>query len=745
MLSRKALLTITQVKSLKQKVLESKGVILKDAHILWALRSRSADGDVKIAYDLLVAISNASEGIVSPFDPTMKLKGAVNRNAVTCFLDSTLFSMFSRLDSFEAMLYNSFDDVKKERLAFLLRLWVNLLRSGELITTDITKQIQESLADCGWEDARELHQQDASEAFTFITERLNLPLLTLKMDIYHTGKQDTDDHRFINERLLEVAIPTLEDGSHPKEIKLEDCLEEYFNNRIEVKRYLERRNTLQSTYSNDSKAKEMGMSVHVEAVEVDSDIATPLTPMTPNAGYLSQRPTNRTRGSSIIQERYIPEGAPLSGSPRQENKGPLGRLRQGSLRKEVLMPAWQFFSLIPWYTDHAPSSDAQVAAHFSSKRPVLGLCLKRYSFTNSGRAIRLDTYVDIPIEIGLPHFIQDDKMDESGPIYGNFKLSLQSVVCHRGVSVDSGHYVALVRSTGTKGSEGEVSDWLRFDDLANPRVSLIDINRALKEETPYLLFYQILPVEGDPGNLTAGEQAPPAYEPSGQKPQTVAAGEAASKTEPAENTISKTSSDEQPISSRPSIDASSTDDTRGRTPELAAQRRPSAISFPDHLAQPTPRKSVEIGREAHTIEHKKSGSFNTGLAKTFSRLGMTSSKKTSKEDVSAIESSPERQAGPQITVERVDTVEPGRRASGPHIHERGDSIGASDEVLFTPRNKSDSALTTPVSQTVGGSSTATGNAGGIGVGRSRSKREKSRGRKLGKSKSGDPDRECVVM
>lgn len=47
--------------------------------------------------------------------------------------------MFARLDSFEAMLYNSFDDVPRKKLAGLLRLWVNMLRSGKLITTDIVR------------------------------------------------------------------------------------------------------------------------------------------------------------------------------------------------------------------------------------------------------------------------------------------------------------------------------------------------------------------------------------------------------------------------------------------------------------------------------------------------------------------------------------------------------------------------------------------------------------------------------
>jgi hypothetical protein len=137
------------------------------------------------------------------------------------------------------------------------------------------------------------------------------------------------------------------------------------------------------------------------------------------------------------------------------------------------------------------------------------MCLKRYSMSSNGKAIRLNTYIDIPIEIGLPHFIQDDTMAEEGPLYGNFKLSLQAVVCHRGNSVDSGHYIALVRGTSSNatppppGSSDSTSihvpnaseHWMRFDDLAAERITLVNIEQALKEESPYLLFYQIVPVD----------------------------------------------------------------------------------------------------------------------------------------------------------------------------------------------------------------------------------------------------------
>lgn len=362
-----------------------------------------------------------------------------------------------------------------------------------------------------------LRQQDASEAFTFITEKLDLPLLTLKMDIYHPGKEHaTDDHKFINERLLEVALPPEHDDG--KDLTLEDCLEAYFNNRIEVKRYKERKNTLTSTRSMESLAK--GATSHVEEIDT-TPTASPI-----QSTYSFDRPSDRSsftesgedsssrknsRRESIVRDRFIPD-SPESGNLSSQDTPSSGPpRRRGTFVKEVMMPAWQFFRLLPWYTDNTPTNDAQVAAHFSTKRPTLGLSLKRYSFLPNGTAKRLETYVDIPTEIGLPHFIQDDNMDADAPIYGNFKLSLQAMVCHRGHSVDSGHYISIVRGTSPNTPASSSSDspgslsretprhWMRFDDLAQERVTLIDIEQALKskEELPYLLFYQILPIAED--------------------------------------------------------------------------------------------------------------------------------------------------------------------------------------------------------------------------------------------------------
>ena len=348
---------------------------------------------------------------------------------------------------------------------------------------------------CGWQAAADLCQHDVSEAFTFITETLQLPLLSLKMDLYHFGKEDEkDDHKIVRERLLELAIPEQRSDGH--DVKLEDCLELYFNNRIEVKRYLEeieRRNTLGSAQS-DSVGSTKAQAVHYEVKELDiSQPSSPVPQSVPGDAWPSRPHMQRLRAPSLIQEYYVDE---KRGFLKFDKDG-----KHPRLRREVTMPAWQFFRLIPFYTENEVITDEQAAAHFSTDRPILGICLKRYGIHPNGIAFKKRTHIDIPLEMGLPHFItgdeaepesDDSRSDKSH--HGDFKLLLQSVVCHRGVSTDSGHYISLVRSPNSA-SNGE-DQWMRFDDLANERVVNIAIDDWLNgEATPYLLFYQVIPIE----------------------------------------------------------------------------------------------------------------------------------------------------------------------------------------------------------------------------------------------------------
>ncbi|CAL5871802.1 uncharacterized protein PFLUO_LOCUS6055 [Penicillium psychrofluorescens] len=579
-----------KVKELERRIREIGIVGLKEENCSYALLS--TQGDLDRAFLSLILLEDSIEGVIRPYSPNTKLLGAENREGVTCWLDSLLFAMFVRLDCFEAVLYKQFPEEPRNKLAVLIRYWVNMLRSGQLITTDITKYLQNTLAECGWDAAGELRQQDVSEAFTFITGKLELPLLTLMMSIYHWGKTDlSSDHKFINERLLEVAIPP--ERADGRTLTLEDCLEAYFNNRIEVKRYLEenRDSLLSSAESPESLSK--GSSAHVEEV---TGTLTPTTSNTPQpvevsppsaaTGIDATGTATRTlpRRDSIVRERFIPDHIDEKADAKSDGSRP----RKGSYRKEVMMPAWQFFSLIPWYTDNTPTNDAQVADHFSSQRPILGICLKRYSYLPNGRAIRLNTFIDIPTEIGLPCFITDDKLgDKDAHLYGNFKLSLQSMVCHRGNSVDSGHYISIVRGTTADSYPQGVEPgrfWIRFDDLAAERVTLVDIEEALKTESPYLLFYQILPI---------GEDASTSYfqnrhhAPSSRASEDAMADENLGGFSP--NLLALSDNDnkntddhhEEPVSGRPSLEVTAPDSP---TAQLLnnPERRPSVV-FSDRI------------------------------------------------------------------------------------------------------------------------------------------------------------------
>ncbi|RYO77991.1 hypothetical protein DL766_006959 [Monosporascus sp. MC13-8B] len=517
---------------------------LKDEHIQYVLNTKYAAGDVDKAIELLIIQQKSFAGTLLPYDPNVRMLGAENRGAVTCYLDALLFAMFAKLESFECMLKDESLDEAPRRLAALLRLWVNMLRSGKLIETDMTQYIQDSLAACGWREAQELEQQDTSEAFAFITETLQLPLLTLKVDLFHHGKKDDADHKVVYERLLNLGVPADAEG---KGVKLEDCLEEYFNSRVDVLR-----DSLDEKKSGE----------RPDIVSSPSTVDTPTTPTTtmrrgsgkndqenvppqpdenPEPPQLERRWTmasdtqgtgsqatmrpSRARTESIIQRVVLDE----RGKPAESDAASLFQRtkKRASVVKAVTIPAWQFFKLIPWHSpaNKEPQSNLEVARHFS-RRPVVGICLKRYMVDEYGNAKRQNTFIDIPDSLRLPHFIADERQAEENELSAEYKLVLQSVVCHRGESLHSGHYIAFCRVapkllTDNRRHDSdpppdyEEAQWVKFDDLeVDQRVAPVDdIKKSLREEMPYLLFYQIVPViEVAASSADGSETKPPSYD-----------------------------------------------------------------------------------------------------------------------------------------------------------------------------------------------------------------------------------------
>lgn len=130
---------VLQVKDVANRIKRMGITTLEEQHFSYALHSTK--GDVDAAISLLLLLEDSIEGIIRSYTPNTKLLGAENRQGVTCYLDALLFAMFARLDCFEAILYKSFNDEPRRKLAILLRFWVNLLRAGKLITTDIVRTL----------------------------------------------------------------------------------------------------------------------------------------------------------------------------------------------------------------------------------------------------------------------------------------------------------------------------------------------------------------------------------------------------------------------------------------------------------------------------------------------------------------------------------------------------------------------------------------------------------------------------
>ncbi|GAB1314393.1 hypothetical protein MFIFM68171_04603 [Madurella fahalii] len=509
--------------------------------IRYALNSKFAGGDIDKAIGLLQLQQKAFAGIVQPYNPNVEMLGAENRGNVTCYLDALLFAMFAKLTAFECMLKNDLADESRNKLAALLRLWVNMLRSGKLIHEDMTQHIQETLAACGWKDAQLLEQQDTSEAFAFITETLQLPLLALQVDLFHQGKGDADDHKVVHERLLNLAVPPDPDG---KGIKLEDCLEEYFNNQVDVLRdsleekkggdrpVLTPKSTIRIVTQEGVEAPRANVEtaqLQRSLTEPDGITQSPVSMPSPASASFDTPSTSRTRSTSIIQ-RIVVDGEGRAPDP-EATTGLLQRAKRtgSTVVKAVTIPAWQFFRLIPWHAtpNGEPSNDVEVARHFN-QRPVVGICLKRYTMTEQGVPKRHNTLIDIPDSLRLPHFmVVDDVNSEkaSSGLSQEYKLVLQSVVCHRGDSLHSGHYVAFARVAPKLLTDNrrhdhdpppdyEEAQWVKFDDLAiEKRVTYVDdIKESLREEMPYLLFYQIVPMVDITAASTDGSVAePPSY------------------------------------------------------------------------------------------------------------------------------------------------------------------------------------------------------------------------------------------
>lgn len=219
-----------------------------------------------------------------------------------------------------------------------------------------TEHIQLALAECGWKDAALLEQQDTSEAFAFIADALQLPLLALQMDLFHHGKGDIDDHKVVHERCLNLPIPPDTDG---KGIKLEDCMEAYFNNKVDVLRdSLDDKKSIDRPILSPESTIRMVPEDGDETPRAEEENTQLQRRWTTHGGIMhsptsvsSSDPTpsgSRTRSTSIIQRIVVNEKHSGGPSADAETRSLLQRAKRtgSTVVKAVTIPAWQFYRLI---------------------------------------------------------------------------------------------------------------------------------------------------------------------------------------------------------------------------------------------------------------------------------------------------------------------------------------------------------------------------------------------------------------
>ncbi|KAJ3042997.1 hypothetical protein HK097_001853, partial [Rhizophlyctis rosea] len=178
------------------------------------LDSLSADA----AIDFLEDFRDATEGVLKPSKlGEVPWKGIENAGN-SCYIDSLIVAMFGKESVFDALLTRELPnagDAKSanlKRLQITLRLVVNQLRDGKLVSRYTMHRLRLDLIRSGWEGTSTSMacwscQEDASELFLFLTSAFSAPFLPIEEVLFHGGAADKDDERVFTERMLQLGIP----------------------------------------------------------------------------------------------------------------------------------------------------------------------------------------------------------------------------------------------------------------------------------------------------------------------------------------------------------------------------------------------------------------------------------------------------------------------------------------------------------------------------------------------------------
>ncbi|KAG0250575.1 hypothetical protein BG011_008244 [Mortierella polycephala] len=497
----------------------------------------------------------AVQGALVPVQTEIPLNGAVNDQMTSCYIDALLFAMFARLSAFEGLLNVNLDvetdsdsDGSSEmaesrrsearqgallhshRLQTWLRMFVNQLRSGRLIQAHVVKELRQHLYSCGWhcpgphDPPGMSRQEDSSELFMFLTEKLQLPYLPLEQRLLHGAKISADDDKVITERMLQISIPTppaLEPANPAKNSKkskgpdvnragssayetlsLEKLLAEHFydNTLTGIRRVVS---------SGTGAPLSPGVEVPVSAWQV-LELLPFYSSSNEQGGIISasqsQYPTDVVILPLILKRYSIGPGmqARRIGTPiniprhidfsRFVNPQSPGSFATQGIDTNITAtaPLSESASLLAYPpSSSSPSSSSQIVAQSDSVPPLMKINTqtppdRKYSMSLLHTMDSPKTPVTPPPQYtpGQGKQFQEMSDDKKGwssvadehfgrgyvnysPPKVKYMLELKSVVCHVGSSLDSGHYRSYVADTVTKtamGGSGDSSHPLTFQE-----------------------------------------------------------------------------------------------------------------------------------------------------------------------------------------------------------------------------------------------------------------------------------------
>ncbi|KAJ2786444.1 hypothetical protein GGI15_001534, partial [Coemansia interrupta] len=345
-----------------------------------------AQWDADRGLRMVQAVLCARDGIVYDLDVSVGLRGMVNSQGTSCYLDSIMVGLFGAQQSCDGLLYlRDLGTEEANALQAVCRLVVNVLRAGDLVDAALVEELRGALVGCGWlaGSSRRSGQQDAGELYLFLMDTLQMPYLPLGVRMEHGADREAGDCRVATQRMLELSLPPAETDEGPEALLLQALLEQYFfDNRVEQ---LERR--LSSA------------RVRTNAWSILS-ILPFYTPQSELGAGLAEYPADAPLIVPLLLKRYAADAQ--------------GTVRRVSRR--VIIPL--VLDVTNIVSESGPGDSTA-----DEKNQADGV---------SGESHRPSTTAaQQPQPPPYPGHVQ-------------YRLVLRAAVCHKGASTDAGHYIAYV-------------------------------------------------------------------------------------------------------------------------------------------------------------------------------------------------------------------------------------------------------------------------------------------------------------